>query len=279
MIYAPIWKDTYYSTTAESLTYTIKDASGETLYSGKAVKLPDADVLEININQICRNYMNNDLPDFRGVTGSTSYTNSNACKVFRLYRESELLESYTFLWDWSYSDWNGGSKSMSYPVNGHKDVRMMDFSTTVSSNVVTNSIAHNTTGHCGDWALYYQCKFGGWCSYLVEGNSMRTDTVTQYKYSKAVRNTSNDFEETIYTDDIERRWQLHTGWLSDQEASNIAENLLQSTRIFAHDLVHDVIFPVVITDTSIDHKTYRNQGHKPFNYTINIKASHQNIRR
>ena len=282
MIYAPIWKDTFFTATTASVNYKITDANGNVLFLGKAVKFPGAATLEINVNQICKNYMNNDLPDFRGVSTSTSYTNSNACKVFNLYTgdSQTTAQSYTFLWDWSYTDWNGGSKSMSLPVNGHKDGRMMSFSSSVSAgNVVTNSITHTNNGYCGDWALYYQNRYGGWDSLLIEGNVKRTDSMTQHKYSKAAKNTSIDFEDTVYTNDVDRRWQMYTGWMSDQEAAIFADNVLQSTRVFAHNLVQNEIIPVVIVDSTAEHKTYRNQGHKKFNYVLNVKASQTNIRR
>lgn len=279
MVYAPIWKDTYYTTTGETLIYKLV-TGGETIFLGKAVKLPGAANIEVNINNICKNYMSNNLPDIRGISASTSFTNTEACKTFQLYNENlRLLETYQFLWDWSFTDWNGGSKSMALDINGHKDSRMLCFSSSVSSGTVTNSITFNNTGHCGDWALYFQNRLGGWSSFLVEGNVKRTDTITQYKYSKAVKNTSIDFEDTVYSTDIDRRWQMYTGWLSDLESLRLADHLLESPQIYAHNLVTGEIIPVVITDTNVEHKTFRNQGHKPFSYVISVKASQINTRR
>jgi hypothetical protein len=281
MVYAPIWKDTFYTASTASVNYKITDTGGNVLFLGKAVKFPGAATLEININQICRNFMNNDLPDFRGVTTSTSYTNSNACKTFNLYTgdSTTTAQSYTFLWDWSYTDWTGGTKSMSSPVNGHNNGTMLTFSSQVSGNTVRNSISFSNNGYCGDAALYYQNKLGGWDSFLIEGNVKRTDSITQYKYSKAVKNTSIDFEDTVYTDDISRRWQMYTGWMSDAEASRFADNVLQSTRVYLHLFGSNEIIPVVVTDSTAEHKTFNNQGRKKFNYVINVKASQTNIRR
>ena len=78
---APIWKDVYYTSTADSITYTIK-SDGGTIFSGKAVKCPGAATVEVNVSLICRNFMNNDLPDFRNVSSATTYTNYDACKPF-----------------------------------------------------------------------------------------------------------------------------------------------------------------------------------------------------
>lgn len=278
MVYAPIWKDTYYTTTAASITYTVKQ-NGSTLFIGKAVKLPGASTVEININEICKNFLSNELPDFRNVSTATTYTNSEACKTFQLYQGSTLLETYVFLYDWSYTDWNGGSKSMGLPINGHYESTMLVFSSYTSSNVVYNTITFPGGNYCGDMALYYQTAGGGWCSFLCEGVVKRTDNLTPYTYTKSVKNTSNNFENTKYSIEYDRTYVINSGWLSDSESKNLAENLLKSTRVYAHDLKTDEIFPVVITDTSIQYKTYVSNSRKPVNYTINISSSQSRIRR
>ena len=53
---APIWKDTYYTTTAATANYSIL-LNGGIIFSGKAVRYPDAENLKININKVCRNYL------------------------------------------------------------------------------------------------------------------------------------------------------------------------------------------------------------------------------
>ena len=57
------------------------------------------------------------------------------------------------------------------------------------------------------------------------------------------------------------------------------ENLLQSPSIYAHDLVTGDIFPVVITDTNVQYKTYRTNGRRRVNYVIKVKASQTKTRR
>ena len=278
-VFEPIWKDVYYSSTADSITYSVKD-NGVTVFNGKAVKAPDASTVDVNVSLICRNFMNNDLPDFRGVTAATSYTNAYACKEFTLTAsDTSSTAHYTFLWDWSYLDWNGGSVSMSSPINGHYCANMLVFSSVCSSNTVTNRITFPGGNYCGKMALYYQGAKGGWNSFLIEGNVKRTDKLTNHSISRSVRNTTIDFENKIYSIDVEPSYELSTGWLTDSQAANLAENLLQSPRIFAHDLVQDKIFPVVITDTSVQYKTYRTNGRKRVNYVIKVKNSQTKIRR
>lgn len=278
---APIWKDTYFTSSAESITYTIKDGATP-IFIGKAVKLPGAANLEINVSEICKNFMNNDLPDFSQVTANTQYSNSAACKTFYIYVDDSVAaaENYTFLWDWSYQDWNGSSKSMSSPINGHYNENMLIFSTTVSQyNEVVNRITFGSSGYCGDMALYYQGAAGGWNSYLVEGTVKRTDSITPYRYSKSVKNTSIDFEDTKYTQDVVEGYEIRTGWMTETEAENFAENLIKSTMVYAHDLRTDKIFPVVIDESSAEFKTYATNSRKPISYTLKIKASQTKTRR
>lgn len=277
---APIWKDVYYTSTAESITYSIK-VGGSTIFNGKAVKCPGAANLEVNVSLICRNFMNNDLPDFGNVTSATTYTNTNACRTFTFTAsDTSSTTSYTFLWDWSYQDWNGGSKSMSSPINGHYCANMLVFSSSVSAGgVVSNSISFPGGNYCGKMALYYQGAAGGWNSFLIEGHAKRTDKLTNHSMSRSVKNTSINFENKIYSMDVEPQYELSTGWLTDAQAANLAENLLQSPSIYAHDLETDEIFPVVITDTNVQYKTYRTNSRKPVNYVIKVKASQTKIRR
>lgn len=279
MVTAPIWKDTYYTTSAASLTYTIRYA-GDIIFTGKAVKFPGAQNLEVNISQICRNFMNNDLPDLRNISSYTAVTNTRAMMMFDLYQGSVRLEQYVFLWDWSYRNWNGASKSMSNPINGHYGSNMFILNTVANTTTVTNQITPGASGsYCGKMALYYQGAEGGWNSFLIEGAVKRTDKLTNHSVSRRVKNTSIDFENKIYSMDVEPSYELSTCWLTDSQAANLAENLLQSPSIYAHDLITGDIFPVVITDTNVQYKTYRTNGRKRVNYVIKVKASQSKTRR
>lgn len=275
---APIWKDVYYTSTADSITYSIK-VGGSTIFNGKAVKCPGASVVEVNVSLICRNFMSNELPDLRNISSGTIVTNPLALRTFTFTASDGGSENYTFLWDWSYSDWNGSSKSMSLPINGHYNGSMFILSTSTGGSTVANQISLGSGSYCGKMALYYQGAAGGWNSFLIEGNVKRTDKLTNHSISRRVKNTSIDFENMIYSMDVEPSYELSTGWLTDAQAANLAENLLQSPRIYAHNLETDEIFPVVITDTNVQYKTYRTNSRKPVNYVIKVKASQSKIRR
>ena len=277
-IYAPIWKDTYYTSTATTIDYTIA-SGGATIFSGRAVKFPGAANVEVNLNLICRNFMNNDLPDLNTISSNTAVTNTNALKTFSFSATDGGSNNYVFLWDWSYQNWNGASKSMSSPINGHYNSSMFILSSSTNGSVVTNSIQLGSGSYCGQMALYYQGAEGGWNSFLIEGNVKRTDKLTNHNVSRRVRNTSAEFENKIYSMDVEPSYELSTGWLSDAQAANLAENLLESPNIYAHDFKTDRIFPVLITDTNVQYKTFKTNSRKPVNYVIKIKASQTKTRR
>lgn len=134
--------------------------------------------------------------------------------------------------------------------------------------------------YCGDGALYYlNCK-GGFDAFLIEGKCVRTDRFTQSDIYKAYDNTKvNDFGRNRFLTEITPTWKLTTGWLSDEESERLAVNLFPSTRVWFHNLKDDTIHPVVITDASVEHKTYDNQGNSLVAYDINIEYSQPEERR
>lgn len=124
LVVAPIWKDTYfYAERMEELVYSIR-TGGVAIYYGKAYCAPGDGGPYVQVNKICRNYLKNVLPDFRG-TDDTVYQNDGAVADFSLCGDGGYeLCNYRFLLDWA-GDWVGESGySMSEPINGHLDPRM-----------------------------------------------------------------------------------------------------------------------------------------------------------
>ena len=125
LVVAPIWKDTYYFAEREdTFVYSIR-TGGVAVYYGKAYCAPGAGGPYVQVNQICRNYLKNVLPDFRG-TNDQVYQNEGAVMDFSLCGEGGYeVCNYRFLLDW-YGDWAGESGYvMTEPINGHLDPRMM----------------------------------------------------------------------------------------------------------------------------------------------------------
>lgn len=126
---------------------------------------------------------------------------------------------------------------------------------------------------CGDVALYYLNAAGGWDAFLIRGKVLRTDKMTQGDYYKSFDNRTIEFGKSRWLNEVRPSWELHTSYLTDNQAERLVRNLLPSTQVYLHDLVDNVYYPVVITDTSAEYKTYENQGNKLVAYTIKVEGS------
>lgn len=279
MIISPIWRDTYFEYDGATLTYTIEMEDGTVIFSGKAYRYPDADMLRINMNKICQDYLSVDI-DF---VQTARLSHPDFCHDFILKDEGgRTLETYRFYYDWSYEYEAVPTSNRNLPINSHENPTMWRIVTTFD---IASKDAHSLLTHflwnadCGDFALYYLNSKGGWDSFLIEGNILKKDAITQHAYSRSFDNTTREFESSRYISEIGTTYELHTGWLTDQQAENLAKNLINSNKVYAHDLNTDRIFPVIITDNTADYKTYKNQGKKMVNYTINIKESQSKIRK
>lgn len=130
---------------------------------------------------------------------------------------------------------------------------------------------HYDGHYCGKYALYYQNIYGGWDAFLIEGSVIKSNKVSDYKYSKSFDNTTLDKANWVYAKDITVSYACTTGWLSDEESKRLAKHLLSSPDIYLHEFESDKIIPVNITDTSYKIKTYQNEGKKLVNYVINLE--------
>lgn len=132
--------------------------------------------------------------------------------------------------------------------------------------------------NCYEYVLYYQNAYGGWDSLLVQGNTIKSDSITSYSYSKAFNNTTIEFEKKKYTNVIQTKYQMYTDYLTDVESSKM-HHLFESCEIYLHNLFNNQIMPVNITDSSFDYKTFRNQGKKLYYYTFNLEVAQEKLRK
>lgn len=282
MIVNPIWKDTEYSVDADVLSYYIT-YNTEIVFRGKAYRKPDADVLSVNINKICQNYLSNELPD--NFFGLYNYVNTNAVGEFNLYNadNNTLLEEYRFYYDWSYDEsYDNIDSRDDDPINNHYTNGMFNLWTDKSGTGYTNhrrSAPYQYTGYCGDYAIYYLGSHGCWRSFLFEGYCRKTDNYTQYEYNKSFDNTTIQFEQGRYISEINTTYELTTGWLEDSQAENFAKNLVGSNMAYLHDLRNGRVFPVLIDETGVDYKTYKTNGRHLVSYTIRVRESQNRIRK
>lgn len=298
----PIWKDTIFQSTENILEYSI-EVNGDVIYRGRAYKRPNAYYNEIKINKICENYLSNHLTDiisviFDNPNGVSGY-NPEAFKRFTLKdKDGVILKTYDFLYDWSYDDyWNEVANviNLSRPINGKYTTGMYRLNTkvetvsiegtgsgVVTETRVTNSMlpAYKNIEHCkGEYAIYYLNSYGGWDSFLFEGAVIKEDSVTQYTTDRVYNNTEPEFEMKRYVSEIQTTYKCNTGWLTDEQATNITKNLISTNCCFLHNLKTGEIIPAIVNDNKAMYQRYATNGNMMCQYEINIKSSQTRIRR
>ncbi len=129
------------------------------------------------------------------------------------------------------------------------------------------------------YSLYYVNSYGGVDVLPFKEKSWKkSDTVTRFNYSRSFRNNTLEFENVNYLNSIEEEYELHTGWMTDEQSMRMHE-LVESTIVYLYDALEKEYIPVVMSDKKLEYKTYHNQGRKFYNYTVNCKASQSRERR
>lgn len=310
------------------------NTDNSTIYSGKAYKLPNAEYIEFNVNKICYNYLNSDLPNGFSFSGNINnlYQLKDYYKTFVITdNNNNTINSYNFYnsYNYDFADFSTKINSnnnlpISQPIKYEIDKRQYFlyslFYPYISSNqsityVLSNSKTNESyslpltfgaaggylfvdnillTGDydtieingdtykildsCAEYCLYYQNSYGGWDSLLIRGNNIKTDDISQNFYNRSFNNTTIEFEKKNYLNIITSKYKFYTSYLTDEQASRMY-NLIESNEVYLHNLVTGVVKPVIVTDTSLDYKTFTNQQRKKFYYEINVEESQGKIRR
>lgn len=277
MVISPIWKDTTYSSSTTPLKYIIS-VDDTQIFNGIAYARPNVGHVVFNINKICQNWLSSSLPDIRTFTGTT--THLDAYKTFTLTDYSgNTLETYKFLYDWSYDDYfTGQTCNLNKPINGKYANGQKVFNTNFSGDLVTTTVSVNGGSICGEYAIYYLNRYGGWDSFLIEGNVVKKDEYEKYYTNKSFNNTTLDFERKVYNNQITTSFELNTGWLTDEQSNTLAFNLIPSNTAYLHNLATGELRPVVITNAETEYKKFIN-GKKLNRYKITVQNSQstQNI--
>ena len=127
---------------------------------------------------------------------------------------------------------------------------------------------------CYNYCLYYLNQYGGYDYMLFGGRELQTDTLSRLSYKKNYIANSVDFGRVNYMTKIEEAWSLNTSWVTDEQSEKL-KHLFTSNKIWLHDLNSGHITPVNITNTSFEHRTWKNQGRKLFSFTIDVKSSQE----
>jgi hypothetical protein len=289
MVRASIWKDTFYYSSENSLTYYIT-TQGQTIFAGRAYRLPSASQVKISVSSICRNYLSNDLRPLLDAYFTDDITESESptsLQIFYLYdSQGVLLETYEFLYDWSYeNNYNGSDMILSRAINGRTVPNMFTPITVIEKGKVYNKLFDdigyykNVDACNAEYALYYSNVYGGWDAFLFEGYCTKEDNIKQFTTEKAAVNNTLDYELERYTSEINTSYILRTGWLTDEQANNFVKNLIGSNHVYLHDLKADKIYSAIIVDTRAEYKKMKTNNGKMLLYSINVKQSQNKLRR
>lgn len=286
----PIWKDTYYTSTAYTFEYYITDvaASNSVIFRGKSYKAPNANIF-IKLNDICSNYLSSELTNdlfSRDIPFGQNivFTPEKIIRTFRLYdANNTLLDTYVFSNNWDYET----DTTVTIPINRKYINGMYYFITTQpASDSIRVTVTKTRTNQntytiqaCGDYALYYVQSNGAWSSFAVDGKVIEGKNIDTFNYRKVINNNKiGDRENIRYQSNIKPNWSINTGWLKDDESENLFNNLLTSNNIYLHKISENKIWPVHITDTQATNKQFNNEK-KLISYTINLESDNLLIRK
>lgn len=274
-----VWKDKYITITGQtSVDFKVTVFNtGNTVFTGRAYALPNTSAITINVMEYARDYLYNELESVE----DGSYIYYNAAGTVSLYTGStnNMIWHDDVCCNWSYDD--NYSNNWNHPINGH----YVSGQTLVSTYYVSGRLIHNDvytysgiTPYCGKYSLLYLNSYGGYDSFLIEGSYKKKDTYNTFETERKFNNSTPQFGNLRYVNEITTEYELHTGWLKDSEAANLAKNLLGSTRVYLQDIDAQTIIPVVITNTDAEYKKFKDDK-ELISYQIDVKESQVKERR
>lgn len=147
------------------------------------------------------------------------------------------------------------------------------------ASVTINGKTWEVVTDCKEWVVYYVNAYGGWDSLLIEGNTIETDSLK--RHTREMEYDNRDIKNRgrqNYVNEITKSFTLHTSWMSDAESLRM-HNLLNSTEVYLFNINTGDMFPVVLNNTTTEFKTYKNNGGRMVNYTIDATLAQNRIRR
>ena len=147
------------------------------------------------------------------------------------------------------------------------------------ASVTINGKTWEVVTDCREWVVYYVNAYGGWDSLLIEGNTIETDSLKRHTREMEYDNRSIQNRGTQnYVNEITKSYTLHTSWMSDAESLRM-HHLLNSPEVYLFNINTGDMIPVVLNNTTTEFKTYKNNGGRLVNYTIDATLAQERIRR
>lgn len=147
------------------------------------------------------------------------------------------------------------------------------------ASVTINGKTWDVVTDCREWVVYYVNAYGGWDSLLIEGNTIETDSLKRHTREMEYDNRSIQNRGTQnYLNEITKSYTLHTSWMSDAESLRM-HHLLNSPEVYLFNINTRDMIPVTLNNTTTEFKTYKNNGGRMVNYTIDATLAQDRIRR
>lgn len=312
----PVYKDTYCTVVSTSSTdfHTSIDyelrvmESGDVIFSGRAYKLPDSNNVSFNVSKIVQSFIKSNIDPLKE---NQLQRDNDATLHFGVYINGVLKEEFFTYDDYSYKE---SGSLLNSPIRGIYDedgkciISVLNASSTAkgmqingtSVSVPSLGIYHYvldcggiTSGKvtviydgkitewkvrnmCTSYGLMYKNTRGGYDYFPIEGRTVKTDKWDSYIINRSFNNNTLDFEIDNYLLDENTLWELHTGYLKEDEVYRMGE-IFKSTKVFLYVASEDRYIPVVITDKEVKYLHYGNNGQNMAAYTINIKESQSKV--
>ena len=134
-----------------------------------------------------------------------------------------------------------------------------------------------------NYVLYYKNAYGGWDSFVIEGNVVRSDKISNSSYRKfylnnRIKGNKQSANLVNYLTTIQPSYTMYTHYMRDEESLRM-HHLLESNEVYLHIIDEDMIYPILITDKTVDYQSYTNNGKKMVQYVIHAETSQREFRR
>lgn len=185
---------------------------------------------------------------------------------FDLIRNGEVVDHVTVRSEYNVSAVTRASTYFTtLPIEGDE---IKIYNITDTSKSITYKVV------CGNKGFYYLNKFGAYDIFTIDTNVKVIDSYDRTSYTRDAVYGTNTFGEVNITNRIETEYETVTNWLTDDQSEKFATEFLQSPQVYFVD--GNNIRPVNITNTSVEHKLFRN-GRNLNQYTITYKLSQYKI--
>lgn len=313
----PIWKDfTVVLGSADSIAYTI-ETDGVAIYSGIAVKRPGDTLTRATINNICAAYLHQTLPTLtlQGASAAPYVKTFDVKASGQLITSIEFVMDYSYDYGLlghahSLSDPVDGvidyrmpllrtNADSSYLVHRKNVITNQGYNSSLSDAVgnyvritgtkdlnfdityegTSDVTRYSVRDTCARYALYYVNAFGGWDALVMQGTPKHSEDIKRYNVQKSYDNSESRARGLHnYANEITPKWALKTALLTDEQSARM-HHLLGSTMVYLYDIETAEVLPVVITDNSIEYKTFKNNNRQRAQYTINVQLAAERLRR